>query len=345
MSSNPQNQGTLLNTITFPEFVDLVRRNFSSVQQKVEPKAKQLFISESVPNGRGNTVRKQEVDTETYARRKREGEASKKASTGVGYYKDIEKKRIAMEIDITQEMRDENRYREVGSMITSLSHFCPQRIDLDLTHRLTFSDSTSYTNMDGETVDVTTGDGLSLINSAHTLRHSSSTYSNHVSGDPTFSRSALESAELLATTNILSNFGEKRVMNFNTIITGDDPTTVNNVREFLESTGSVADNKNEGVINVYEGKYRHVKLPNLATTATGANDSTKRQWWFLAATGQGLRGWQAYYLEWEAPNLKDAPMDETGANHDYSRDIWTFGARAGYGIDALSGRGIIGSHA
>lgn len=339
---NPQNQGTLLNTITFPEFTDLVRREFNSVQQMVEPRAKQLFITEPVNNGQGDTKRKQEVDTETYARRKREGEASKKASVGVGYYKDVEKKRIAMEIDITQEMRDENRYSEVGTLITDLSHFAPQRIDLDLTHRFTFSSATSYTDMDGDSVDVSTGDGLSLVNSSHTLKHSSDTYRNRVSGDPVFSKGALEAAELLTTTNILSNFGEKRVMNFNTIVTGDDPTTCNQVRQFLNSTADV-DQSNSGVTNVYKGKYRHVKLPNLATDATGGNDSTKRRWWFLVAAGQGVKGWQGYYLEWEAPHLKDMPMDETGANHDYSRDIWTFGVRAGYGIAALSGRGLIGS--
>lgn len=335
-------QGTLLNTITFPEFVDLVRREFVYTQKMVEPAAMQLFIKEPVGKGQGNTKKYTEVDTETFASNKPEAAATRKTSVGVGYSVTMTKKRIAKEIDITQEMRDENRYAEVGSLVTNLGHFCPQRIGLDLTHRLTFASSTSYTDMDGDTVDVSVGDGLSLINAAHTLKFSAETYRNRVSGDPVFSQGALEAAETLATTEILNNFGERRVMTFNTIITSDDPNTVNAVKKVLGSDADV-DAAHAGVLNVNRQKYRHVQLPYLATTATSAHDSTKRRWWFLAATGQGMNGWQAYYGEWEAPHLKDAPTNESGANHDYSRDIWTFGVRAGYGIAAVSGRGIIGS--
>lgn len=333
-------QGTLLNTVTFSELTDLIRKQFVMTQQMVQPQAMQLFIKEPIGKGQGNTKRFDEIDTQTFARGKRQGEAAKKASVGVGYNKTMTKKRIAMEIDITQEMRDENRYSEVGTLITSLTHFCPQRIELDLTHRLTFATSTAYTDMDGDSVDVTTGDSLALVYAAHTLKFSSSTYSNRVTGDPIFSQGALEAAEALTVTNILSNFGERRVMMFNTIITGDDPNTVNNVKKVLESLSDV-DQNNSAVVNVYKGSYKHVKLPYLATTATGAADSTKRRWWFIAATGQGYNGWQGIYGEWEAAHLK--PVDENGANHDYSRDIWTYGVRAGYGIAALSARGLVGS--
>jgi len=336
-------QGTLLNTVTFSELVDLIRKKFLMVQKMADTNtAGQLFIKDSIAKGQGNTKRYDEIDTQTFGRLKRQGEAAKKASVGIGYNATMTKKRIAMEIDITQEMRDENRYAEVGSLITSLTHFCPQRIALDQTHRLTFCSATSYTDMDGDTVSTVTGDSLALVYSAHTLKFSSNTYSNRVSADPIFSRGGLEAAETLATTNVLSNFGEKRVMKFNTIITGEDPNTVNAVQQFLNSISDV-DQNNSGVTNVYKGKYRHLVLPYLATTATGAYDSTKRRWWFLAALGMGAEGWQAYYGEWEAPHLKDQSTDEKGSNHDYSRDIWTFGTRAGYGLVTVSARGIIGS--
>lgn len=335
-------QGTLLHTTTFPEFVDLVRKEFVSTKTMVTPAAMQLFIKDTIPKGNGNTKRYDEVDVQTFARGKRQAEASKKASVGVGYNVTMTKKRVAMEIDITQEMRDENRYAEVGSLITSLTHFCPQRIELDLTHIFTFASATSFVDMDGDTVTTTVGDGLALASTSHTLKYSSSTYSNRVSGDPIFSRGALEAAEALTVTNILSNFGERRVINFNTIVSGDDPNTVNAIKQFLNSVSDI-DQNNSGVFNVYKGKYRHVVLPYLATTATGAHDSTKKRYWFLVAAGQGTNGWQAYYGEWEAPHLKDAPTDEKGSNHDYSRDIWTFGVRAGYGVRAVSGRGLVAS--
>lgn len=334
-------QGNLLNSITFSGLTDLIRKEWVVTQNMIKPQAMQIYITDPIGKGQGNTKRYDEIDTETYAKLKRQGEAVSKASVGIGYNKTMIKKRIGLEIDITQEMRDENRYPEVGALITNLTHFCPQRIELDATHPLTFGTATSYTNMDGETVDITGGDGLAVFSTVHTLKYSSTTWSNRVSGDPVFSRGALEAAELLTTTDILSNFGERRVMNFNTIITGNDPVTVNAVKQFLNSTSDV-DQNNPGVMNVYQNKYKHLILPQLATTAMAANDSTKRRYWFLAALQQNANGLQAYYGEWEAPHMVASPA--SGNNmEDPHRDIWSWGTRAGYGFVFVSGRGIIGS--
>lgn len=332
----------VLNTVSLSELADLIRHQFVQNQQMVQPNAGQLYITDPIGSGQGNTKLYNEVDTQTFARRKNQGDAAKKAQVGIGYNVTMYKKRIALEIDITQEMRDENRYAEVGSLITSLVHFCPQRIELDQTHILTFCTSTSYTDMDGDVIDLTVGDAFSLIYNAHSLKFSSTTYSNRVSGDPIFSRGGIEAAESLTVTNIFSNFGERRVMTFNVIITGDDPNTVNAVKQFLGSTADV-DAVQSGIENPYRGKYRHVILPYLATTATSAHDSTKERWWFLGAIGQGMMGWQAFYGVWEAPHMKDMSMTDTNTNHDYSRDIWTFGTRAGYGIKPVSGRGLVAS--
>lgn len=329
---------SLLNTVSFSGMTDLIRKEWVKTQEMVKPVAKQIYITQPVAKGNGNTKRFDEVDTQTYAKIKREAEAVSKASVGIGYNVTMTKKRIGMEIDITKEMRDENRYPEVGSLITNLTHFCPQRIELDATHRLTFGTAVSYTDMDGETVATTGGDGLAIFSAVHTLKYSSLTWNNIVTGNPVFSRGGLEAAELIATTDILSNFGERRVITFNTIITGDDPTTVNAVKQFLGSTSDV-DQNNSGVMNIYQNKYKHLILPQLATTATGAVDSTKRKYWFLASLGMGMNGLQAYYGEWEAPN-----MVPTGGNMENPHtDVWSYGTRAGYGFVFVSGRGIIGS--
>lgn len=333
-------QGTLLSTATFSELADLIRKEFVKVQQMVQPQAYQLFIKDPIAEGNGSTKRYDEIDTQTFARKKFEGQNSKKAKYGIGYNVTMTKKRIALEIDVTYEMRKENRYPQVSALITNLTHFCPQRLELDLTHRLTFSNATSYVDMDGDTVDLTLGDGLALVSTAHTLAFSASTYSNNVTGNPPFSRGGIEGAELLATNSILSNFGERRVMMFNTIVTGDDPNTCNNVKQFLNSTADV-DQNNAGVINPYKGKYRHIMLPWLASTATGAYDGSKKRWWFLISI-DGVNGWQAYLGMWEEPHMKDSPADGK-SNDNYSADIWTWGTRAGYGIQAVSPRGFIAS--
>lgn len=335
--TNPQNQGTFLNTVTFPELTDLVNRNFVSVGGLIVPVAKQLFMTDTMGVGEGELKLIQEYDTSTFARGKAQGVDAKKASFGIGYFITIRAKRIGIESEITWEMRRYNKKAEVLAAIESLPYFCPQRVELDLTHRLTFCSSTTYTDIDGNSVDLTVGDGLALASTVHTLKFSSLTYSNRITGDPLFSKGGLEAAELLTTTDILSNFGEKRVMDFNRIVTGNNPTVTNAVKQFLRST---SDNTqaNAGVINVSQDKYQHVILPQLATTATGAIDSTKKNWWFLAAVGNSLRGWQAWYVEWDGMSLIPS---SAGNGQDVHKDIWYYNVRQAYQIGIVSGRGLI----
>lgn len=337
--TNPQNQGTFLNTVTFPELTDLLNRNFISVGGLIVPVAKQLFLTDTMGPNEGELKLLQEYDITTYAKAKPQGVDAKKAAFGIGYYITIRMKRIGMEAEITWEMRRLNKKQEVMATITALPHYCPQRVELDLTHRLTFCTSTSYVDLDGNTVDLTVGDGLALVSASHTLKFSTITWSNRVTGDPLFSKGGLEAAELLTTTDILSNFGEKRVMDFNTIVTGNNPTVVNAVKRFLRSTSDDTQS-NAGVINPSQDKYRHLILPQLNTTATGAIDSTKKNWWFLVAAGAGLRGWQAYYVEWEASNLIPSTQ---GNGTDVHKDVWYYNVRQAYNIGAVSGRGFIAS--
>jgi hypothetical protein len=336
-TTDPQNQGTFLATVTFPELTDLVNRNFVSVGGLIVPNAMQLFLTDMMGAGEGELKLLQEYDTTTYAKAKPQGVDAKKAAFGIGYYITIRAKRIGIESEITWEMRRYNKKQEVMAAITGLPYFCPQRIELDMTHRLTFCSSVSYVDQDGNTVDLTVGDGLALASASHALKFSTITYSNIVSGNPLFSKGALEAAELLTTTDILSNFGEKRVMDFNVIITGNNPTVCNAVKQFLRSVSDNTQN-NAGVINVNQDKYRHVILTQLATTATGAIDSTKKNWWFLAAIGAGLRGWQAWYVEWEAMNLTPSTV---GNGTDVHKDIWYYNVRQSYNIGIVSGRGLI----
>ena len=334
---NPQNQGTFLNTATFPELTDLANRNFVSVGGMITPVAKQLYLTDTMGANEGELKLIQEYDMSTYAKAKPQGVDAKKAAFGIGYYITIRVKRIGMESEITWEMRRYNKKPEVLAAIQSLPWFCPQRVELDLTHRFTFASATSMVDMDGNTVDLTMGDGLAFASSVHTLKFSTLTYSNRISGDPLFSKGALELGELLTTTDILSNFGEKRVMDFNVIITGNNPTVCNAVSQLITSMSDNTQN-NSGVKNVNLNKYRHVVLPQLATTATGAADSTKKNYWFLGAINAGLRGWQGWYIEWEANNL----IPSTAGNGvDVHKDIWYYNVRQSYQIGIVSGRGMI----
>lgn len=328
-----------LNTVSLPEFTDLVEREWLETPMMVESPIADVYLKMDIADHTGDTRRFTEIDVETYADEKPEGADAAFAGVQKGYEKDLTLRRFAKQIKISWEMRNYNKYEQVVSQLTSLYHFCPKRMELDLTHRLTFADATSYVDRDGRTVDLTVGDGLAVISSAHTLTGSAITYSNVVPGNPQFSKGGLEAAERVANTNIYSNLGERRVMNFNTIITSDDPTTVNDVRQLLESMADTTQN-NSGVVNVYKGKYKHIIVPQLATTAIGGYDDTKKKRWFLAAiNGSPSNSVQAYLAMKEQPNLKTpAP----GNNLDNGQnDDWIYGTRATYGIVFVSGRGII----
>src|SRR4051812_34014091 len=106
--TNPQNQGTFLNTVTFPELTDLLMRNFVSVGGLVVPAAKQLFLTDTLGAGEGELKLLQEYDTTTYAKAKPQGVDAKRAAFGIGYYVNIRMKRIGMESEITYEMRRYN---------------------------------------------------------------------------------------------------------------------------------------------------------------------------------------------------------------------------------------------
>ncbi len=330
----------LLNTVTLSQFTDLVDRIYLTGPQLIPRMASQLYIPMDLSAHTGNSRRFREVDTQTYARVKNEGEDATSVQAGVGYEKDMTMRRFAAEISITWEMRRLNKAPEVMAQLTSLSTFCPQRQELDLTHRFTFATATSYTDMDGVPVTTTTGDGLALVSASHTLTDSSSTYSNVITGNPLFSGTSLQVAESQGNTQILSNFGEQRVMNFNTIVTGRDPATVNSVKQLIDSTSDV-DQNNPGVVNVYGGKYRHVILPYLDTDANGALNSAKSKYWGLLAVRQGTNGWQAYMGNWEQPNLKTPAPGNNG--EDVHNDNWTYGTRCAYGIETISGRGLLWS--
>lgn len=284
-----------------------------------------LFREVDIPNNSGNTREFSEIDLEEYASRKGESEQASHARVQQGYTKIGTLYRVAEDITISYEMRTQGKYMEVRRRLTNLGKLAPNRIDLDLTHRITFGTSTSYTDRDGETVDTTVGDGLALFDTAHTVRGSSDTFRNLLSGSPQLSRSSLESMEQMRNQNTINQFGEKMNMNDDVLFTTDDPAVINTAREILRSTASLEDNKNEGVVNTYENSYRHVVLPRLATDANGKPDTSKDAWWGVASTEMSA----GYLGVHEEPRLKQPGSTDS---QDFETDDWKYGTRAGYMI-------------
>jgi len=316
-----------LSTVSFGDFVKLATVIWFKGVQSV----KNYMIDSGmvkvmrIPENTGNTREFSEIETNEYLTYKAEGDQAARGQIQQGYSKTMTKYRVAENIGITYEMRKENKYPQVVNALLSGGKKGWKTIDLDLSHRLGFGTATSYTDRDGRTIDISTGDGYALFYSAHTLKGSSTTYRNRLANNPKLSKGALESMERLVTEETYNHLGEKMTVNFDILWTTDDPNTVNTAREYLKSTAS-PEAGHAGVVNVYNGKYKHVILPRVATTAAGAPDSDKRYYWGIASSEASC-----FYLGlWEEPHLI-SPTAGSNAE-DIQTDDWEFRTRAGYGI-------------
>lgn len=290
-----------------------------------------LFKEVPIPQNTGNVREFSEIDLEEYALRKGESDQASRARVQQGYTKIGTLYRVSKDIGISYELRTQGKYVEIVNRLTNLGRLAKNRMELDMTHRLTFADATSYTDMDGVTVDTTVGDTLSLASTAHTLRASPTTFRNRLANSPQFSLGALEAIEKMRVENTFNQFGEKMTMKADILFTSDDPNTVNTVRQVLRSTANITQ-ANSGVINPYgDSNYKHVMLPRLATTASGGVDSTKAKRWGVASSIMST----AYLGVHEEPRLK-APTGEGMNNVEFSTEDWNFGTAAGYMLVVVS---------
>lgn len=320
-----------ITTVNFNDFVKNMTILWRKGYERVPMRAKQLY---EVINNQLYVTDHSSLDGFTYARRKDEGDVYYQENPTQNYSKSITKYRVGLEAVITWEMRTYDKYREINKKLTGLGEATAQRMELDLTHRFTFGTATSYTDMDGSTVSTTVGDGFQLFYSAHTVPGSATTYRNVVANNPVFSKGGLEAAETLFTSQLIDSAGNKVVSMPDTIVTSDDPNTVNTVKEYLNSTASpVSDNS--GVTNVYRAKYNHIVLPLLATTAAGAYDSTKAKYWMLA----NIAHTDAVCEVSENPHMI-APSMGTNAE-DFENDDWKFKSSAAYGIEIIDPKWIV----
>lgn len=313
-----------LNIATLSDFVRNAEILFLKGLDSVPTVARSsgLFRIDDLKDHSGNTKEYSEIDLEEYADDKSEGDQAGRARVQQGYNKIGTLYRVSKDIGITYEMKHYNKYMDVITRLTNLGSLAAKRMELDLSHRITFATSTSYTNRSGNTVDTTVGDTLALASTVHTIRGSSTTFRNRLANNPIFSKGALEGMEQMIIENSMNQFGEKISIPYDIIWSTDDANTVNTIAEHLKSTAS-PDALNNGVVNVNKGKYRHVALPLVATTALGAVDSTKAKYWGLASSLNS----QAFLGINEEPHMK--PTD--GAV-EFSTEDTNMGCAAGYFI-------------
>jgi hypothetical protein len=322
----------LINTVTFADFVSNAEIKWRERYEAFPKVAGALYDIDDVDVTTGD---ESSFDNYSVARKKEEGQDFANLSVNQGYKLAWSIYEVGGMTKITWKMRRGNKYREMDESISGLAESAAKRMEWDLTHRFTFAFATSYTDIDGDTVTTTIGDGLALMSASHTVNGSSTTFRNAIANNPPLSKSGLEAGEKLFATQMIDNNGELIFENPDTLITTNDPTVVNTALEYLHSYGDV-DGAHEGIYNAYMGKYRLIVLPYLSTTAAGAYDSTKANYWFLA----NLRKTDAMAKILERPTF--IPPTENDGKEFETMD-WKFACHAAYALLILRANWLVGS--
>lgn len=321
-----------LNKLELADFVSLVDIMWLDNVDNIDRSAYNSGIFQVVPiaENTGDSRRMSEMNREQYASRKAEGDQAERLRIQQGYTKDLTSYRVAKDVGVTHEERTQNKYPEVLTKLSDMTELPFNSMELDLSMRISNATATSYVDMDGETIDTSTGDTLAWAVSNHTVRASSATYRNRLANNPRLSKGALIAMVRMAKENAIDQFGKKIVgINYDVLWTTDDEEDLVVAAEYLQSLGA-PDFNNANVKNVFRYKYRHVVLPRVALDSSGVVDTTKRHYWGLCST-KFVTAWLGI---WEQPHV--IPMYETKDGTDNMQT----GVRAGYGICVVSGRGF-----
>ena len=339
--------GVLSSQLQIANFSDLV----SLTKQYVEVDAmkmsqdlkelKSLFIVNNIPFNSGNKKQYTSYAGETFASKKAESEPAKKKQFVQGYTKTLTAVRYAAELNDSWEARNLSKDSQIVQKLEALGEFIPQRMAQEMSAIFSYCTASSFTDMDGDTVDVTVADGNPLAYASHTLRgDSGTTFSNICPSNPAFSSASLNVMKKAARTNTYSQLGEVRILNYDTIFTSADETTVERVKTLMTST-SAPDQNNSAVPNGFKGEFKHVVIFRLSQTALGAWDSDKEKYWGLIATTGGMgKRWQAHLDIYEPSTVK--AKDEDGSTDDRTlgvRGTWIAGAIGAEGFMFSSGVG------
>lgn len=315
---------SVINTISFPDFVSNAEIKWRKRFDEFPKVAGVLYDIEDVSVLTSN---ESSFDSFSVAKKKEEGQDFAMLNVSQGYNKAWEIYEIGGMTKISWKMRVGNKYREIDQSIENLALSAAKRMEWDLTHRFTFAFETAYTDVDGDSVSVTVGDGLAFASTAHTATGSATTFRNAIANNPPLSKSGLEAGEKLFATQMIDNNGELIFDQPEAIVTTNDPTLVNTALEYLHSYGDV-DGAHEGIYNPYMGKYRLIVLSYLSTTAAGAYDSTKANFWALV----NLTNTDALLKILQHPTF--IPPTENDGKEFETMD-WKFACHAAYAIMIL----------
>ena len=330
-----------LSTMSVPQISDLVKKSFQQYKPQNFGDVKDLFHFVQGTSGE-RTKRILELDRQRLAKTKVQGQGSAKAKVAEGYYKDIERKTVSITRVLTGENKDDITAHGLGKWATEVKDDVVGKAELDMTNLFGYASGTSYTDNGGFAIDTTTGDGKSFANNAHTLKHSSATYSNIVSGAPALSEAGLEVANDMFVYNTKDNYGQRIVYRANALLITRNTRMQNRADRILGSSAPEkiegTANANSGVKNSWKNRFT-VKTIEFDLTAKEEYDANKKYYWAIASIGNDpATTLQAYFVSWKKAYPAPPEIDQ-------DKFVISFTARALYGIGVVSGRGIAFSFA
>lgn len=229
-----------------------------------------------------------------------------------GYSKNLTVQEKSYSLSLTWRFIYGCKYPEqITNIVRADAEALAKRMEYDMAAPFTYCTSTAVTNIDGRSVDVSSGDGLSLANASHTVRNSSTTYRNRVATDPQISRGAIQLAQNLFQQQMIDNNGQRVIITPDTIVTCSDQTTYDTAMQLMKSSAPL-DAPNASVYNPQMGIYRVVRAWAIDSTfSVGGKgftfDSTKsKQWMLVDSKNSGL------YLVVTLYPTVDAPTESNG---------------------------------
>jgi hypothetical protein len=272
------------------------------------------------------------------AKRRNEGDDSLKGEPLQGYTKSFNQAEISLQADVTKQMRMFDQYDEIMERMRGIKRSVIRRPELDIASLLSYAWSTSYTNMDGETVTTSTPDGLTLIDAAHVPNKVTTTWSNELgtTHDP-ISHDTLENLIQLFNNFLDDGDGRSIPVMPTHIITGSHIPTVNEVKRILTSLQRPGSGNND--TNVNKGLLTHIIVPFLDFNAqTEVRDSTKARYVFIANLTKDRNG---FVMEVSQEPRLEAPEQvfESGTWQFLGTALYDFGTTRANFISGSKGDG------
>lgn len=320
-----------INVAQFPDLTKNAKVQWQNA--RAEFPSVRTELANVYPVGERTSEHNSGISSAETARRRDDGDDAYIGTFKQGYTKNFTQTEIALMTEVTKHLRKFDKYGEIMKRARASGRGVERRAELDIASLLSYAWSTSYTNLDGETVTTAAPDGLALIHSAHTVKGSSSTFSTQIdSNHDEFSADVLERLEEVGNGFLDDGDGRGIPHEFTHIITGRHSPTRHAVKRVLSSELLSANNEK----NDFK-EYKHIVVPFLDYNAqTQVRDSAKKKYVFLAnLTNKDFNG---FCME-----VSQEAMFDVGDNQITENSVWQWLTTMMYDFGVIRANFIVGT--